>query len=115
LLRCGRTATQRLALDLGQQAITRNADRNNAQGVRLTIGYFTRTCPRCNGHVEIILQEPERNTRLQAFNGHCKGCPYRLAWIVIRGNHTSRDRLPALRRHAQNTLKSLDLASPTAV
>ena len=57
------------------------------------VRYLTRTCPRCYGHVGIILQEPGSNTRLQAVNGHCLRCAYRLSWIVIRGNRPSRPRL----------------------
>src|SRR5882724_7000464 len=40
---------------------------------------------RCNGHLGIVLHEPCRNVPLQAVNGHCLGCGYRLAWILIRG------------------------------
>jgi hypothetical protein len=47
--------------------------------------YFARSCPRCNGYVGIIMREPERDLPLQAVNGHCVRCAYRLAWIVIRG------------------------------
>jgi hypothetical protein len=53
------------------------------------------TCPRCNGYVGIVLHEPGRNTPLQAVNGHCLGCGYRLAWIVIRGK---RDTVRGLER-----------------
>jgi hypothetical protein len=38
------------------------------------------------GYVGIVLREPGRNTPLQAVNGKCVRCSYRLAWIVIRGN-----------------------------
>ncbi len=51
--------------------------------------YLSRNCPRCNGYVGIVLREPGRNTQLQAVNGHCLGCGYRLAWIVIRGKRDS--------------------------
>jgi hypothetical protein len=47
--------------------------------------YLQRSCPRCNGYVGIVIREPGRNTPLQAVNGKCLGCNYRLAWIVIRG------------------------------
>jgi hypothetical protein len=50
--------------------------------------YLSRSCPRCNGYVGIVLREPGRNTALQAVNGHCLGCGYRLAWIVIRGRRS---------------------------
>src|ERR671915_565707 len=47
--------------------------------------YLYRSCPRCNGHVVIVIRDAGRNTPLQAVNGHCLRCSYRLAWIVIRG------------------------------
>jgi hypothetical protein len=51
--------------------------------------YLSRSCPRCNGYVGIVMREPARNTRLQAVNGKCLGCSYRLAWIVIRGRRVA--------------------------
>jgi len=47
--------------------------------------YLARSCPRCNGYLGIVLREPGRNVPLQAVNGHCLGCGYRIWWIVIRG------------------------------
>ena len=38
-----------------------------------------------NGYVGIVIREPGRNTPLQAVNGHCVRCRYRMAWIVITG------------------------------
>jgi hypothetical protein len=55
--------------------------------------YLTRVCPRCAGHVGVIVREPGSNTQLRAVNGHCVRCGYRLAWIVIRGNRRLRPRL----------------------
>jgi hypothetical protein len=52
--------------------------------------YLFRSCPRCAGYLGIVLREPGRNTPLQAVNGHCLKCDYRLAWIVIRGGRGSR-------------------------
>jgi hypothetical protein len=37
----------------------------------------------------IVLREAGRNTRLQAVNGECLGCGYRLAWIVIKSKGRS--------------------------
>ena len=48
--------------------------------------YFTGSCPRCGGYVGIIMREPETALRLQAVNGKCVRCSYRLAWIVVNGN-----------------------------
>ena len=61
--------------------------------------YLTRVCPRCGGHIGIYMQEPERDQPLQAVNGQCVRCRYRLAWIVIRG----RDNIgkPRRRKHAR--------------
>ena len=50
--------------------------------------YLTRICPRCGGHVGIYMNQPEQNTPLQAVNGHCVRCSYRLVWIVIRGRRS---------------------------
>jgi hypothetical protein len=50
--------------------------------------YLQRSCPSCNGYVGIALGEPGRNTPLQAVNGQCLECGYRLAWIVIRGGNS---------------------------
>lgn len=47
--------------------------------------YLLRACPRCNSYVGIVIREPGRNTSLQAVNGRCTQCSYRMAWIVIRG------------------------------
>ena len=41
--------------------------------------YLYRNCPRCAGYLGIVLREPGRNTPLQAVNGHCLKCDYRLA------------------------------------
>jgi hypothetical protein len=54
--------------------------------------YFARSCPRCNGYVEIIMREPERYMPLKAVNGRCVRCAYRLAWIVIRGGRNFKPR-----------------------
>ena len=51
--------------------------------------YLARSCLRCNGYLGIVLHEPVRSVPLQAVNGHCLGCGYRLSWIVIRGGQSS--------------------------
>lgn len=40
--------------------------------------YLARSCPRCRGYVGITLPEPAKNTPLQAVNGRCVDCDYRL-------------------------------------
>jgi hypothetical protein len=48
--------------------------------------YLARACPRCNGYVGIIIREPGRNMPLQAVNGRCTDCPYR---IVLAKRYSS--------------------------
>jgi hypothetical protein len=36
------------------------------------------------GDLWIVLREPGRNVPLQAINGHCDDCSYRLAWLLVR-------------------------------
>jgi hypothetical protein len=48
--------------------------------------YLYRSCPRCDdGYVGIIVLELEQNLPAHTVNGHCMGCGYRFAWIMIRG------------------------------
>ena len=37
-----------------------------------------------------FLRDPRRNTLLQAINGRCVECGYRLAWILVRGKRLAR-------------------------
>src|SRR5262245_24923833 len=50
--------------------------------------YGTRSCLRCSGYLGIVLREPKRNALLQAINGRCLECGYRLAWILVRGRRS---------------------------
>jgi hypothetical protein len=52
--------------------------------------YLARACPHCNGYVGITIREPGRNVPLQAVNGRCTQCTFRMAWIVIEGRGTER-------------------------
>jgi hypothetical protein len=56
--------------------------------------HLARACPRCNGYVGIVIHEPGRNVPLQAVNGRCTSCSYRMAWIVISGKGLSSDGFP---------------------
>src|SRR5262245_17940299 len=47
--------------------------------------YFARSCPRCSGYVGIVMRKPASNISLQAINGRCLMCGYRLAWILVQG------------------------------
>jgi hypothetical protein len=51
--------------------------------------YLARSCPRCTGYLGIVLPEPRRNIRLQAINGRCAECGYRMAWLLVRGRRTA--------------------------
>lgn len=51
--------------------------------------YLARACLRCDGYVGIVIREPERNLTLQAVNGRCTRCSYRMARSVIRGKGQS--------------------------
>jgi hypothetical protein len=65
--------------------------------------YFTRTCPRCKGHVGIIIRKRKKPAAPRPVNGRCLDCNYRLAWLVIDGKrssktlpiHAKRDRMKA--------------------
>ena len=41
--------------------------------------YLARSYSRCNGSVGIIMRVPGRNVPLQAVNGHCLDCGYRMS------------------------------------
>jgi C4-type Zn-finger protein len=51
--------------------------------------YLARSCPRCDGYLGIVLPEPRRNIRLQAINGRCAECGYRMAWVLVRGRKSA--------------------------
>jgi hypothetical protein len=51
--------------------------------------YLARSCPRCTGYLGIVVRKPRRNTRLEAINGHCAECGYRMAWILMRGKESA--------------------------
>jgi C4-type Zn-finger protein len=42
---------------------------------------YQRSCPKCDGYLGIVV--PERKTPVQAINGRCLKCDYRLAWVVL--------------------------------
>jgi hypothetical protein len=46
--------------------------------------YLVRSRARCHGYLAIVQRQAGRNTPVQAINGKCAQCGYRLAWIVIR-------------------------------
>jgi hypothetical protein len=51
--------------------------------------YLCRSCPECNGCLGIVVPEPKVKPPLQAINGRCLKCGYRLAWLMIRGKRST--------------------------
>jgi hypothetical protein len=51
--------------------------------------YLQRTCPRCNGYLGIVIPERKAKMPVQAINGLCLKCGYRLAWVLVRGKTSS--------------------------
>ena len=46
------------------------------------------TCPKCNGYLGIVVPERKAKMPVQAINGRCVKCGYRLAWVLVRGKTT---------------------------
>jgi C4-type Zn-finger protein len=44
-----------------------------------------RSCPKCNGYLGILVAERKAKMPVQAINGRCLKCGYRLAWALARG------------------------------
>jgi C4-type Zn-finger protein len=51
--------------------------------------YLARSCPRCAGYLGIIMRKPAHNIPLQAINGRCLACGYRLAWVLVQGRKSA--------------------------
>jgi len=49
------------------------------------VKYPKRSCPKCNGYSGIVVPERKAKVLVQAINGRCLRCGYRLAWVVVRG------------------------------
>ena len=47
--------------------------------------YLQRSCPKCNGYLGIVVPERKAKMPVQAINGRCLKCGYRLAWVLVRG------------------------------
>jgi len=47
--------------------------------------YLQRSCPKCGGYLGIVIPERKAKIPVQAINGRCLKCGYRLAWVVVRG------------------------------
>jgi hypothetical protein len=57
--------------------------------------WLSRPCPKCRGVLAVIVRPPDENPPLQAVNGRCIRCGYRMVWVVIRTRKT-RTRAPWL-------------------
>ena len=52
--------------------------------------YLQRSSPKCNGYLEIVVPERKAKLPVQAINGRCLKCGYRLAWVVVLGKRLTR-------------------------
>jgi hypothetical protein len=66
------------------------------------IRYLARSCPRCGAYAGITMRDPVRSAPIQALNGRCVGCSYRLVWIVIRASKKDRQRVDGSMREAES-------------
>jgi hypothetical protein len=44
--------------------------------------YLHRACPKCKGYLVIVIPEWKTKIAVQAINGRCLKCGYRLAWVL---------------------------------
>jgi hypothetical protein len=49
--------------------------------------YLQRSCPKGNGYLGIVVPERKVKMPVQAINGRCLRCGYRLAWVLVRGKN----------------------------
>ena len=47
-------------------------------------------CPKCDGYLGIVVTERKAKTPLQAIDGRCLKCGYRLAWVLVLGKCPTR-------------------------
>src|SRR5262249_60343544 len=79
-------------------ALTRQSRRVK---LKFVAKHFARSCPRCAGYLGIIMRKPARNISLQAINGRCLQCGYRLAWILVQGRKSTALRVRTARRSSR--------------
>jgi hypothetical protein len=58
---------------------------------------LNRACPKCNGDLGIVVPERKVKKPVQAINGLCLKCGYRLAWILIVDRRSS-SRKPVMKQ-----------------
>jgi C4-type Zn-finger protein len=51
--------------------------------------YLQRSCPKCDGYLGIVVPERKAKTPVQAINGRCLKCGYRLAWVLVRSKNVN--------------------------
>jgi C4-type Zn-finger protein len=52
--------------------------------------YLQRSCPKCKGYLGIVIPEQKVKMPVQAINGRCLKCGYRLAWALVLGKRPTR-------------------------
>ena len=57
----------------------------------LNTRYLHRSRRKCNGYLGSVSPERKVNIGVQAVNGRCQKCGYRLAWVVVRGKNRKRN------------------------
>ena len=51
------------------------------------------SCPKCNGYLGIVVPEQKAKMHVQAINGRCLKCGYRLAWVLVRSKNVNATKL----------------------
>ena len=51
--------------------------------------YLARSRPKCNGYLGIVVPERKATMPVQAINGRCLKCGYRLAWVLVRSKNVN--------------------------
>jgi hypothetical protein len=90
-----RVLAQGLALGPWLQAISNHLQQSKVEVCPVNARWLGRTCPKCRGVLAVIVRPPDDDPRLQAVNGRCLRCGYRMAWAVIRAKK-KRTRAPWL-------------------
>jgi hypothetical protein len=52
--------------------------------------YLQRACPRCHGYLGIVVPKRKAKLHVQAINGRCLKCSYRIAWAAAYMNSFAR-------------------------
>jgi hypothetical protein len=60
------------------------------RAVFIVLTYMQHTYPKCNGYLGIVVPELKAKTPVQAINGRCLKCGYRLAALLVLGKRLTR-------------------------